>query len=1037
MDETCCSVVEESAVSAQDDDLGLRSNGIVKPLDNIDDIGCLEKLGLKLELLLQRSFTSLGTTCARYPITTLLIGVVVVGVATAGLVFMSVTTDPVELWSAPTSQARIQKEYYDTHFGPFYRTEQLIITAPFSKRTIFEPYTASTDPADQQHIPFGPILRKDVLLEMLTLQLEVQAIQAEYNGENVTLNDICMKPLAPYNNNCTIMSVLNYFQNDLDTLNKIVSDGFDTTADYHNHLIACTNGPASIDDATQLHLSCLGTYGGPVFPWVALGNFDGTNYLNATAAVITIPVINYHNKTEQLEKALAWESAFVKYMKEYNKRLDTNLSVSFSSERSIEDEINRESGADIMTILASYLIMFAYVAIALGKFGNCSLSRIMIDAQLVVGLSGVLIVLCSVAMSLGIFSYFRVPMTLIIVEVVPFLTLAVGVDNIFILVQHYQRDERDKHESREQQLGRILGEVAPSMFMSSLSETIAFFLGGLSTMPAVRTFSMFAGLAVFCDFLLQITCFVAVLSLDSKRRNANRYDCLCCMTDPTQDDETENDGILYTLVKNYFAPAVLSAAFRPIAICIFVAGACFSGAVLHKVEIGLDQSLSMPSDSYVLDYFDGIKQYLSVGAPVYFVIEDGQDYTTPDGANQVCGGIGCNNDSLIEQISYMAKMQNYSRIAYSASSWIDDYYDWLKPQSSCCRYIEEEHGNRTFCNATVVNDKCKSCRTTKETFNSSRPTPEEFMEFLPWFLNDNPETQCGKGGHAAYSTAVNVLGNPNNQTVGATYYMAYHTVASTSSEFIACLEHANTIAASISANMSANVFPYSVFYVYYEQYLTIVHDTIFNLGVSVAAVFLVVFLLLGCDLISALLVVVTIVMIVLDMFGIMFLWHIPLNAVSLVNLVMAIGISVEFCAHIVRAFAMSQRLTRGGRAEHALAEMGSSVFSGITLTKFVGIAVLAFSTSQIFKVFYFRMYLCIVLLGASHGLIFLPVLLSYIGPRRRHNIAAFKHSQLQEESSDEYPTDRRKILGSFDDEEPQAMTMGRSGHQHTVNAIIA
>lgn len=37
-------------------------------------------------------------------------------------------------------------------------------------------------------------------------------------------------------------------------------------------------------------------------------------------------------------------------------------------------------------------------------------------------------------------------------------------------------------------------------------------------MPAVRTFSLFAGLAVFIDFLLQISCFVSLLGLDAKRQ---------------------------------------------------------------------------------------------------------------------------------------------------------------------------------------------------------------------------------------------------------------------------------------------------------------------------------------------------------------------------------------------------------------------------------------------------------------------------------------------------------------------------------------
>lgn len=99
------------------------------------------------------------------------------------------------------------------------------------------------------------------------------------------------------------------------------------------------------------------------------------------------------------------------------------------------------------------------------------------DSKITLGLGGVLIVLASVACSIGLFGFFDVPATLIIMEVIPFLVLAVGVDNIFILVQTHQREVRQPNESVPEHIGRILGQVGPSMLLTSVSESCCFFLG--------------------------------------------------------------------------------------------------------------------------------------------------------------------------------------------------------------------------------------------------------------------------------------------------------------------------------------------------------------------------------------------------------------------------------------------------------------------------------------------------------------------------------------------------------------------------------
>ncbi|GHJ89612.1 hypothetical protein NliqN6_6014 [Naganishia liquefaciens] len=1003
----------------------------------LDPIDQLQPRQNRLSLRLRAWFYRLGWRCANDRALTFAIAAVVIALLNIGWRFFAVETDPVRLWVSPGSESARQKAYFDDHFGPFYRPQQVFVM-----------------PSDAQGPESPGVLSYETLDWWLTHERAISELRSSPN--NYTLQDVCFAP-AGEGSPCVVQSISAWLGTDMSQWPD------DAWAD---RVTECAERPSG----------CLPDFGQPIDPKLILGGTDNLRWTQARAMVSTW-VIDNSLDPAKVARAEEWERTLEAYIAGLaGTAHEAGLRVAYSTGVSLEQELNKSTNTDVKIVVLSYLVMFLYVSLTLGGgidsaffFGQEGLFAALSDAvshvlvrlhlkrpsaspsperkrtymtallptllsvnsKFLLGLFGICIVLIAVASSVGLFSLLGVRVTLIIAEVIPFLVLAVGVDNVFILVHELDRqnglhgpgskpartaspadyddeddadDDNDSIEdemevpsylSAEERVARTVARMGPSILLSSVTEVIAFGLGALVPMPAVRNFALYAAGSVLLGAVLQLTIFVSAMTWDLKRTEDNRMDCFPCIrlrpaialydVNPNAGGE----GVITRIIRKYYAPNLLRREIKQLVLILF-GGLLVTALVgIQRITLGLDQRLALPSDSYLVDYFDAVDSYLDVGPPVYFVVQD-SDINTRHGQQQLCGRFTtCMELSVANSLEAERKRPESSFIANPPASWVDDFLHWTDPVlDTCCRVKKADPS--VFCKPTDPERVCRPCfadgNPPWSITMDGLPQGPEVMRYLQQWLHTPTDENCPLGGQAPYGSAVSFRGD--NSSVQASHFRTYHTPLKTQDDFINALAAARRVSKDIQRRTGAKVFPYSLFYVFFDQYAHVTGITVEVLLLALVAILGVTSILLGSWRTGA---VVTSVcsLAVLNVMGIMGFWHISLNAISLVNLVISLGIAVEFCSHIARAFMSaghglpydhpSGRKERDERAYTALVEVGPSVFSGITMTKLIGISVLALTRSKLLEVYYFRMWLSLIVSGAIHGLILLPVVLSYAG----------------------------------------------------------
>ncbi|KAI9473740.1 MAG: patched family-domain-containing protein [Benjaminiella poitrasii] len=842
---------------------------------------------------LQNWFYYQGLFCARYPWLVIITSLVLVSVCSLGWSRFAIERNPVNLWVSPSSTALAQKNHFDENFTPFYRTTQLFFVSESDE----------------------PIASAERLENLFKLENEIRSLKS--NIYNDTLQDVCFRPNGDA---CIVQSVTGYWRGDLDKFDPLT---------WKSTLKECTSQPSL----------CLPEFQQPLKPEMILGGYQDGDYVSARAFVVTFVLTNSINKN-QTDRSEQWEkTVLANILSNLNIRPEwKGVRISYSTESSLEKELNKSSNTDAGTVIISYLVMFIYASLALGRISSLNPRRLLIDSKFSLGISGILIVIFSVSSAVGLFSFTGKKITLIIAEVIPFLVLAVGVDNIFILCHEYaRRVELGVDESIEERAAKTLGKMGPSILLSSLSETIAFGLGMLVTMPAVSSFAAVASIAVFVDFLLQVTCFVSCLVLDAYREQNNRVDCVPCISIKAP-EAVEKESFLQSIVKLYYVPTILNHKMRYI-ICFAFLGLFTIGLSLApQLPRGLDQRIALPSDSYLVQYFNDMDHYFNVGPPVYFVVKNA-NMTERSIQKKICGRFpACHERSLANLLEQERKRSNVSYIGEPASVWFDDFMNWLNPSTTCCRLknqasskmsrrqlsnLEQSYYSRKWelCDIWDDEDECTDCNPNWDVSMNSFPEGNLFLDFYDIWINMAPDEDCPLGGKAGYGDSI--VANHKNVMIDASYFRTFHTPLHGQDDFIAAYDSARRISNDLSQELDLNVYPYSVFYIFFEQYTYIVSMAFEILGLAILTIFIVTSALLG-SIRCGLIVMSVVIMILVNVIGVMTVWDISLNAVSLVNLVICVGISVEFCCHIARGFMVANG-SQEERAGKSMVDVGSSV----------------------------------------------------------------------------------------------------------------
>ncbi|XP_067927836.1 patched domain-containing protein 3-like [Watersipora subatra] len=844
---------------------------------------CIYRTAAVVSEGLERFFYNLGYAVASRPWTVILATILITTLFGLGMFRFELKDSSAPIWIPSNSENLEQQRWVEEMFPTKYRYNMLLITA----ENVLEPAVLKQ------------MLEYDILVKELT-----ELNNSESDLYNFNWTSICIR----LSGQCLSNSILELWDFDAEAIGKL------ERVEEVIEKIAST----SVSPVTKMKFVPTNLFGE-----ITYDQDDRIVGAKATKMMYIIEATTTNElDTKVVGPDLLWEKKFIDLAVNLDKeKKDPIKGIDVSAVRSFRDESDKSFHSDVTLLMVGVGLIISYVAIILGKFNE-------LEHKVYLALFGVFgIGLASLASygSASVIGMFYGP----IHPILPFLLLGLGVDDMFVIVEAWNNlNTYQKTCELKVKIAFTMQHAGVSITVTSLTDFVAFAIGATTTLPALRSFCVYAALGILCLFIIQSTFFVACLTIDQRRQDTSRDAC-CIWIKYTsfEPNRCSQRVFLPWFLRKFVAPFLITLPMKVFVLSLTVCLLALSTYGTYLLKTDSDLSWFLPIDSYLKRFFHTQDKY----------------FDKLLAANLYIGDIDYFN-SRYELSNITRELEQSRYIRGEVIGWHNGFSTWLSTQEAANAayyygeslsdtYPETKEGFYKLLNAYVVR------------------SGQQYYESLQW--NDSNPRNYRILKASKVSLLVNDFASSEDDTASLSFFEELTNRYFPDKAFIWSINFRNLVTNR-----------------------TIQKELYLNLGLAFIAVFIVT-LILVVDIITCTLVCMCVIFTLVNVCGFMHFWGLTIDTLTSILLILSIGLAIDYSAHVGHTFRTIAG-TRDVRARRTITTIGPAVVNG-GFSTFLAIVLLSTSNSYVFITF-FKVFFLVVTFGLFQGICVLPVILSWFGP---------------------------------------------------------